>query len=50
MHWKDALGAEGDGAGRHLKELSPTSYTFKWEMKGPQGWTTVLEGKEDKAK
>lgn len=33
-----------------IKETSPTSYTFKWEMLGEDGaWQTVLEGKTTKA-
>jgi hypothetical protein len=33
-----------------LKELSPTSYTFKWEMLGEDGtWQTLAEGKSTKA-
>lgn len=31
-----------------LKEISPTSYTFKWEMEGPSGWTTLGEGTSTK--
>jgi hypothetical protein len=32
-----------------MKVLSPTSYTFKWEMQGEGGqWTTVMEGKSTK--
>ncbi len=34
-----------------IKELSPTSYSFKWEMMGDDGkWNTVMDGKETKAK
>lgn len=33
-----------------LKLLSPTSYTFKWEMQGEDGkWTTLMDGKATKA-
>jgi hypothetical protein len=28
-----------------IVETSPDSYTFKWEVQGPDGWTTVMEGK-----
>ena len=32
-------------------EVSPTEYTFKWEMADEKGnWTTLAEGKETKAK
>jgi len=32
-----------------IKELSPTSYTFKWETQGEDGaWQTVMEGKSTK--
>lgn len=32
-----------------IKETSPTSYTFKWEMLGEDGaWQTVMEGKSAK--
>lgn len=31
-----------------IKELSPTSYSFKWQIEGEQGWNTVLEGKTTK--
>ncbi len=27
-----------------MVELSATSYTFKWEVEGPDGWTTVMQG------
>jgi len=33
-----------------IKELSPTAYTFKWEMVGDDGaWQTLAEGKATKA-
>ena len=33
-----------------IKEISPTAYTFKWEMMGKDGsWTAVVEGKATKA-
>lgn len=33
-----------------IKQLSPTSYTFKWEMQTEGGtWSTVMEGKSTKA-
>ena len=33
-----------------IKETSPTSYTFKWEMLGGDGsWQTLMEGKTAKA-
>jgi hypothetical protein len=33
-----------------IKETSPTSYTFKWEMLGEGGaWQTIMEGKATKA-
>ena len=32
-----------------IKEMSPTSYTFKWETMGDDGaWQTVMEGKSTK--
>ena len=32
-----------------MKELSPTSYGFKWEVQGEDGsWSTLMEGKESK--
>jgi len=34
-----------------MTELSPTEYTFRWQMAGEDGaWTTVMEGKSTKAK
>jgi len=34
-----------------LQEVSPTEYTFKWELADEKGnWTTLAEGKETKAK
>lgn len=34
-----------------LQIASPETYSFKWEMQGPDGkWTTVAEGKATKAK
>jgi hypothetical protein len=34
-----------------IQEVSPTEYTFKWEMADEKGnWTTLAEGKETKAK
>ncbi len=33
-----------------IKETSPTSYTFKWDMLGEDGaWKTIVEGKSTKA-
>jgi len=33
-----------------IKELSPTAYTFKMEMQGPDGkWASVMESKSTKA-
>jgi hypothetical protein len=33
-----------------MKQLSPTSYSFKWEMQGEGGaWSTLMEGKSTKA-
>ena len=33
-----------------IKELSPTSYTFKWELQGDDGaWQTVMEGTSTRA-
>ena len=33
-----------------MKTLSPTAYTFKWEMEGAGGtWSTLMEGKSTKA-
>jgi hypothetical protein len=33
-----------------LKQLSPMSYSFKWEMQGAGGtWSTLMEGKSTKA-
>jgi hypothetical protein len=32
-----------------MKVLSPTAYSFKWEMQGEGGqWMTVMEGKSNK--
>ncbi|HSN15867.1 MAG TPA: DUF1579 family protein [Anaeromyxobacteraceae bacterium] len=32
-----------------IRETSPTSYTFTWEMQGDDGtWATVIEGKQTK--
>ncbi len=31
-----------------MNELSPTAYTFKWEMMGEGGWQTIVEGKATK--
>ena len=31
-----------------MNELSPTAYTFKWEMLGEGGWQTIVEGKTTK--
>jgi hypothetical protein len=31
-----------------MNELSPTAYTFKWEMMGESGWQTIAEGKTTK--
>jgi len=34
-----------------IKEISPTSYTFKWEMMGDDGtWASVMEGKSRRTK
>lgn len=34
-----------------VQEVSPTEYTFKWEMADEKGnWTALAEGKETKAK
>jgi len=34
-----------------IQQLSPTAYTFKWEMMGDDGaWAAVMEGKSTKAK
>jgi hypothetical protein len=34
-----------------IREMSPTSYSFTWEMQGDDGsWKKVLEGKQTKAK
>ena len=34
-----------------VKELSPTSYTFKMELQGPDGaWTSAMESKSTKTK
>jgi len=34
-----------------MKEMSPTEYTFKWEMADEKGnWATLAEGKETRAK
>ncbi len=34
-----------------IKELSPSSYSYKWETPGASGsWTTIMEGKETKVK
>ena len=33
-----------------IHELSPTSYSFQWEMQGEDGkWVTVMEGKQTKS-
>lgn len=33
-----------------ITELSPTSYSFKWEMQGDDGsWKTVMEGRSKKS-
>jgi len=33
-----------------IKEQSPNSYTFKWDLLGDDGqWTTIMEGKQTKA-
>ncbi len=33
-----------------IKELSPTSYSFKWEMQGDDGaWKTAMEGSSKKS-
>ena len=34
-----------------IKEVSPTSYTFKWDMADDKGgWSNVMDGKSTKAK
>jgi hypothetical protein len=34
-----------------IKQLSPDSYTFKWELQGEGGaWNTVMEGKSTRKK
>jgi len=34
-----------------IRELSPTSYSFRWETQGDDGsWTAVMEGKQTKSK
>lgn len=33
-----------------IKVLSPSAYTFKWEMQGDAGPTTIVEGKATRAK
>jgi hypothetical protein len=34
-----------------IRELSPTSYSFTWEMQGEDGsWMALLEGKQTKAR
>jgi hypothetical protein len=34
-----------------IRELSPTSYSFKWEMQGDDGsWNALMEGKQTKMK
>lgn len=33
-----------------IKETSPSSYTFKWELQGEDGaWQTIMEGKSTRA-
>ena len=33
-----------------MKQISATSYSFRWEMQGEDGsWTTVMEGTSTKA-
>jgi hypothetical protein len=33
-----------------IKQLSPTSYSFRWEVQGDDGnWTAMMEGKSTKA-
>jgi len=32
-----------------IKQLTPTSYTFKWEMQEGAAWSTLMEGKSTKA-
>ena len=30
---------------RYVMEItSDTSYTFKWEVEGPDGWATIMKG------
>lgn len=32
-----------------MQEVSPTSYTFKWEMQDAEGkWNTMMQGKATK--
>lgn len=31
-----------------LEEVSATSYTWKWEIKGADAWSTIAEGKSTK--
>lgn len=31
-----------------MTEISPTAYSFKWEMMGEKGWETIIEGKSTK--
>jgi len=34
-----------------IQQLSPNSYTFKWEMMGDDGsWAALMEGKSTRAK
>jgi hypothetical protein len=33
-----------------IKHVSPTEYTFTWEMQGEDGtWATLMEGKSTKS-
>jgi len=33
-----------------IQEISPTTYTFKWEILGDDGaWQTLMEGKSNKS-
>ena len=31
-----------------IVQVSDTSYTFEWEVEGPDGWMTIMEGKSTK--
>jgi hypothetical protein len=39
-----------EGKSRYtIVQTSDVSYTFKWEVEGPDGWMTVMEGKGKKS-